>query len=124
MPFHFFQGYNNKGNTSKEIFTKTHKDLVKDGSEWLRSTSESCSVVAALIATVAFASATSPPQSPEALSKKVVLQHSKTSLHSTFVLCNLGKALEFEWGSVFFGRDGFVGLLLCGSCLAVDCGFV
>ncbi|KAK7840653.1 uncharacterized protein LOC112001082 [Quercus suber] len=52
MPFHFFQRYN-KGNTSKEIFTETHKDLVKDGSEWLRSTSESCSVVAALIATVA-----------------------------------------------------------------------
>ncbi|KAM4087414.1 hypothetical protein ACJW30_10G176300 [Castanea mollissima] len=61
MPFHFFQRYNNKGNTSKEIFTETHKDLVKDGSEWLRSTSESCSVVAALIATVAFASATTVP---------------------------------------------------------------
>ena len=61
MPFHFFQRYNIKGNTSKEIFTETHKDLVKDGSEWLRSTSESCSVVAALIATVAFASATTVP---------------------------------------------------------------
>ena len=61
MPFHFFQRYNKKGNTSKEIFTETHKDLLKDGSEWLRSTSESCSVVAALIATVAFASATTVP---------------------------------------------------------------
>ncbi|XP_050265748.1 uncharacterized protein LOC126709518 isoform X1 [Quercus robur] len=61
MPFHFFQRYNNKGETSREIFTETHKDLVKDGSEWLTSTSESCSVVAALIATVAFASATTVP---------------------------------------------------------------
>ncbi|XP_050266516.1 uncharacterized protein LOC126710173 [Quercus robur] len=61
MLFHFFQRYNIKGNTSKEIFTETHKDLVKDGSEWLRSTSESCSVVAALIATVTFASATTVP---------------------------------------------------------------
>ncbi|KAK4560179.1 hypothetical protein RGQ29_009096 [Quercus rubra] len=61
MPFHFFQRYNNKGETSREIFTETHKDLVKDGGEWLTSTSESCSVVAALIATVAFASATTVP---------------------------------------------------------------
>ncbi|XP_030946131.1 uncharacterized protein LOC115970679 [Quercus lobata] len=61
MPFHFFQRYNNKGETSREIFTETHKDLVKDGSKWLTSTSESCSVVAALIATVAFASATTVP---------------------------------------------------------------
>ena len=43
---------------------------------------------------------------------------------SAFVLCNLGKALEFEWGSVFFGRDGFGGLLFCGSYWAVACGFV
>ena len=43
---------------------------------------------------------------------------------STFVLCNLGKVFKFEWGSVFFGRDGFSGLLFCGSCLAVACGFV
>ena len=28
---------------------------------------------------------------------------------STFVLCNLGKVFEFEWGYVFFGRDGLVG---------------
>ena len=43
---------------------------------------------------------------------------------SAFVLCNLGKAFEFEWGSVFFGRDGFGGLLLCGSYLVVACGVV
>ena len=41
-----------------------------------------------------------------------------------FVLCNLGKAFKFEWGFVFFGRDGFGGLLFCGSYLAVACGFV
>ncbi|XVF65166.1 hypothetical protein PTKIN_Ptkin09bG0224900 [Pterospermum kingtungense] len=49
--------YNKKGQTPKQIFTETHKALVKDGSEWLTKTSESCSVVAALIATVAFATA-------------------------------------------------------------------
>ena len=38
---------------------------------------------------------------------------------SAFVLCNLGKAFEFEWGSVVFG-----GILFSGSCLAVACGLV
>ncbi|CAL8989567.1 unnamed protein product [Prunus brigantina] len=39
----------------------SHKDLRKEGSDWLVKTSESCSVVAALIATVAFATSASVP---------------------------------------------------------------
>ncbi|XP_058084680.1 uncharacterized protein LOC131232462 [Magnolia sinica] len=61
MPRHFFTRLNNKGQTSKEVFTETHKELVKDGGAWLTNTSQSCSVVAALIATVAFATATAVP---------------------------------------------------------------
>ena len=61
MPFHFFPRQNKDGKTSREIFTETHKKLVEDGSKWLTSTSNSCSVVAALIATVAFASSTTVP---------------------------------------------------------------
>lgn len=61
MEPNFFSHYNNKGNTAREIFTKTHESLVKDGGKWLTNTSQSCSVVAALIATVAFASATTVP---------------------------------------------------------------
>ncbi|KAM4087412.1 hypothetical protein ACJW30_10G176200 [Castanea mollissima] len=60
-PFHFFPRQNKDGKTSTEIFTETHKKLVEDGSQWLTSTSNSCSVVAALIATVAFASSTTVP---------------------------------------------------------------
>ncbi|XP_022722227.1 uncharacterized protein LOC111279548 [Durio zibethinus] len=61
MEKHLLVHHNNKGQTPKQIFTETHKALVKDGSEWLTKTSESCSVVAALIATVAFATAASIP---------------------------------------------------------------
>ncbi|KAG6645848.1 hypothetical protein CIPAW_08G151600 [Carya illinoinensis] len=42
-------------------FIKTHKRLVRKGAEWLTSTSQSYSVVAALIATVAFATSTTVP---------------------------------------------------------------
>ncbi|XP_031287127.1 uncharacterized protein LOC116145835 [Pistacia vera] len=61
MPFHFFVRYNKDNKTPKDIFTETHSDLVKAGGEWLMNTSESCSVVAALIATVAFATSATVP---------------------------------------------------------------
>ncbi|KAK3001613.1 hypothetical protein RJ639_020652 [Escallonia herrerae] len=61
MPLHFFARYNRTGQTPKDIFTDTHKDLLKDGGEWLTNTAESCSVVAALIATVAFATSSTVP---------------------------------------------------------------
>ncbi|XVF65181.1 hypothetical protein PTKIN_Ptkin09bG0226300 [Pterospermum kingtungense] len=58
---HLLVRYNKKCQTPKQIFTDTHKALVKDGSEWLTKTSESCSFIAALIATVAFATAANIP---------------------------------------------------------------
>ncbi|XVE73073.1 hypothetical protein DITRI_Ditri11bG0088400 [Diplodiscus trichospermus] len=61
MPVHFFPRYNKENKTPRDIFTETHKDLVEKGGQWLTSTSESCSVVAALIATVAFATSTTVP---------------------------------------------------------------
>uniref|UniRef100_A0A7N2N6R5 PGG domain-containing protein n=1 Tax=Quercus lobata TaxID=97700 RepID=A0A7N2N6R5_QUELO len=61
MPEHFRYQLNKDKMTPDEIFNRTHVDLVKQGSEWLNKTSESCSVVAALIVTVAFAASTTIP---------------------------------------------------------------
>ena len=61
MPQHFFFRTNNKAETAGEIFKTSHKELVKDSSEWLKDTSESCSVVAALVAGVSFATASAVP---------------------------------------------------------------
>ncbi|KAK4855443.1 hypothetical protein QYF36_007399 [Acer negundo] len=61
MPPHFFVRCNDNDETPKEIFTNTHKELIKEGREWLTKTSESCSVVAALIATVAYATSATVP---------------------------------------------------------------
>ena len=58
---HFYYQVNKEGKTPEEIFSETHEDLVKRGGEWLNKTSESYSVVATLIATVAFASLTTIP---------------------------------------------------------------
>ncbi|XP_054800729.1 uncharacterized protein LOC129304909 [Prosopis cineraria] len=61
MPQHM-QFLKNKSNeTPQDIFVRDNKDLLDEGIGWLKSTSESCSVVAALIAGVAFATATTIP---------------------------------------------------------------
>ncbi|KAJ8749511.1 hypothetical protein K2173_025706 [Erythroxylum novogranatense] len=52
---------NNAGKTPEDIFSTTHHELVESGGKWLTNTSQSCSVVAALIATVAFATSSNVP---------------------------------------------------------------
>jgi hypothetical protein len=52
---------NGNGETADELFEKTHKELLKEAQEWLMRTSESCSTVSVLIATVAFAAAYTVP---------------------------------------------------------------
>ncbi|RDX63244.1 Ankyrin repeat-containing protein ITN1, partial [Mucuna pruriens] len=61
VPEHFTVRTNKKERTAGEIFRETHKGLVKEASEWLKDTSESCSVVAALLAGVSFATSSTVP---------------------------------------------------------------
>ncbi|KAI3897353.1 hypothetical protein MKX03_021949 [Papaver bracteatum] len=52
---------NEKGETAQYIFTDKHQDLMEKGERWMKDTSGSCMLVAALIATVAFATAFTVP---------------------------------------------------------------
>ncbi|GFZ04765.1 hypothetical protein Acr_17g0003370 [Actinidia rufa] len=61
MPLHFFIHRNKNGYTPREVFTDTHKDLVKSSNKWLYNTAQSCSVVAALIAGVGFTTMSAVP---------------------------------------------------------------
>ncbi|XP_057780910.1 uncharacterized protein LOC130999387 isoform X2 [Salvia miltiorrhiza] len=61
MPTNFFPRHNNDSETPWDIFNDTHDKLTKEGAQWLVNTSQSCSVVAALIATVAFATSSTVP---------------------------------------------------------------
>ncbi|XP_021822531.1 ankyrin repeat-containing protein ITN1-like isoform X5 [Prunus avium] len=47
--------------TSRVLFTKNHKDLVKEGERWMKETATSCTVVGALIITIMFASVFTVP---------------------------------------------------------------
>ncbi|EXB77016.1 Ankyrin repeat-containing protein [Morus notabilis] len=53
--------FKDKSETAEEFFRRTHEKLLKEAQEWLKRTSESCSAVAVLIATVAFAAAYTVP---------------------------------------------------------------
>ncbi|KAG5109605.1 hypothetical protein AAZX31_14G047400 [Glycine max] len=61
VPQHFYFRSDKKAKTAGEIFEDTHKELIKESGDWLKDTSESCSVVAALVAGVSFATASSIP---------------------------------------------------------------
>ncbi|CAL5202325.1 unnamed protein product [Lathyrus oleraceus] len=61
VPEHFTVRTNKKDKTAGELFKNSHATLVQDGSAWLKDTSESCSVVAALLAGVSFATSSTVP---------------------------------------------------------------
>ncbi|XP_026431772.1 ankyrin repeat-containing protein ITN1-like isoform X1 [Papaver somniferum] len=52
---------NRSGDTAQYIFTEEHKDLLEKAEKWMKDTSGSCMVVAALIPTVAFAAVFTVP---------------------------------------------------------------
>lgn len=52
---------NFKRRTPPVEFSEEHKDLIKDGEKWMKDTANSCTVAAALIATIAFAASITVP---------------------------------------------------------------
>ncbi|KAJ9536747.1 hypothetical protein OSB04_un000051 [Centaurea solstitialis] len=60
-----FPTYITEENIFKEtpdmVFTREHKNLVKEGENWMKTTAESCSITAALITTIVFAAAITVP---------------------------------------------------------------
>jgi hypothetical protein len=91
MPPHFFPRYNKQRKTPEDLFTETHKDLIKEGGKWLSKTFESCSVVAALIATVAFVTSTTIPGGVKQESgTPILIRHptfSTSAISSVVALC-------------------------------------
>ncbi|KAI3823099.1 hypothetical protein L1987_04526 [Smallanthus sonchifolius] len=55
------EALNKKGKTPRMVFTDAHKDLLAEGQQWMKDTACSCTVVAALIVTMAFAAAFTVP---------------------------------------------------------------
>jgi hypothetical protein len=72
LPPHLIDHRNNEKQTAEGFFATTQKALWETSVEWLKRTSEGCSVVAILIATVAFAAAYTVPGGPESICNELV----------------------------------------------------
>ncbi|KAK0578753.1 hypothetical protein LWI29_015677 [Acer saccharum] len=64
MPSYFTQHLENKSGksmTAKQLFREMHQKQLEDAQKWIKETSQSCSAVAVLVATVVFAAAFTVP---------------------------------------------------------------
>ncbi|XP_034909738.1 uncharacterized protein [Populus alba] len=61
IPSHYVTLRNDEGKTADELFKETHQDQLKNAQTWIKETTQSCSTVAALVATVVFAAAYTVP---------------------------------------------------------------
>ncbi|XP_057987891.1 protein ACCELERATED CELL DEATH 6 isoform X2 [Hevea brasiliensis] len=61
VPTKFKERTNENGHTPNALFAKEHAELMKEGERWMKNTTASCMVVAALIATVVFTTAFTVP---------------------------------------------------------------
>ncbi|MCI02552.1 ankyrin repeat protein, partial [Trifolium medium] len=61
VPEHFQHRFNKDDKIPGEIFNEKHEDLLEKSLNWLKDTAQSCSVVAALIAGLSFATSGSVP---------------------------------------------------------------
>nr|TKS07774.1 ankyrin repeat-containing protein [Populus alba] len=61
IPSHYVTLRNKERKTAEELFKQSHKDQLKNAQKWIKETTQSCSTVAALVATVVFAAAYTVP---------------------------------------------------------------
>ncbi|XP_062017412.1 uncharacterized protein LOC133733790 [Rosa rugosa] len=73
VPAHHINQQNKKEVTPPALFTEEHEKLIKKGQEWLIRTTNSCIIVAVLIATVAFTSIYTVPGGSDAKTGKPLL---------------------------------------------------
>ncbi|XP_060212659.1 uncharacterized protein LOC132640193 isoform X1 [Lycium barbarum] len=88
----FFEIINNDGKTAEDLFTKANAELRSEAKDWLKRTAENCTIVAVLIATVAFAAAYTIPGGPSQSTGYPVLMD-----HPFFVIFTIGDVLSITF---------------------------
>ncbi|KAJ6416351.1 hypothetical protein OIU84_002241 [Salix udensis] len=61
IPSHYATLQNKTGKTADDLFKESHKEQLENAQKWIKETTQSCSTVAALVATVVFAAAYTVP---------------------------------------------------------------
>ena len=83
--------------TADELLQETHSKQLKDAQKWIKETSQSCSAVAVLVATVVFAAAYTVPGSYKT-------KMNGQDLGTVIKYCSLGSSLKiFPCGFFLMG---------------------
>ncbi|KAM3701375.1 hypothetical protein ACJW30_05G166900 [Castanea mollissima] len=61
IPSHYVMHRNNASNTADELFKDQHAELLKRAQKWIKETSQSCSAVSVLVASLVYTAAYQPP---------------------------------------------------------------
>ncbi|XP_030972744.1 ankyrin repeat-containing protein At5g02620-like isoform X3 [Quercus lobata] len=91
-PSHFIAHRNNQRLTAEGLFQKTNNVLRQKAVEWIKRTSEGCSIMAVLIATVAFAAAYTVPGGTDEDTGYPVLVH-----HPFFAVFTVADVLSISF---------------------------
>ncbi|KAM1164640.1 hypothetical protein ACFX13_024760 [Malus domestica] len=83
--------------TPRELFTKGHKDLVKEGEKAMKDTATSCTVVGALIVTIMFAAASTVPGGNKQDTALSIMLQGKSSIAILLTLLTSVPVASFIW---------------------------
>ena len=61
IPTHYVMHCNDAGNTADEFFEEQHAELLERAQKWIKGTSQSCSAVSVLVASLVYSAAYEPP---------------------------------------------------------------
>ncbi|XVF27959.1 hypothetical protein REPUB_Repub14bG0154000 [Reevesia pubescens] len=93
LPPYYTMHRNKKNLTAKELFNKKHKDQHRAAQKWVKKTSQSCSTVAILVATVVFAAAYTAPGGYLANGKPLLLERPLYSFFTVMDVAGLASSL-------------------------------
>ena len=91
---------NTNGQTARELFTESHKELVKEGEKWVKETSSSCTLVGALIVTIMFAAIITVPGGNNQDSGLPTFLHGKAFM--VFIICDALSLLSASTSLLMF----------------------
>ncbi|KAK6265047.1 hypothetical protein SCA6_020481 [Theobroma cacao] len=93
IPLYYTMHRNKENLTAKESFNKKHEDQHKAAQEWVKNTSQSCSTVAVLVATVVFAAAYTAPGGYLTNGKPLLLERPLYSFFTVMDVAGLASSL-------------------------------
>ncbi|XP_017644185.1 uncharacterized protein LOC108484796 [Gossypium arboreum] len=93
MPVHFTMHRNKNNMTADQLFKDMHKDQLKSAQEWVKNTSQSCSTVAVLVATVVFAAAYTAPGGFHPNGRPILLERPMYSFFTVMDVAGLASSL-------------------------------